>query len=264
MSFNPELHVSGVVVDPQGDLSVIVDAGAAFDTAGQDIRGDNFLVKVDLESREVLWQKNLTDPKGVYGGYQDAAHDDKGNTFVIGTFPSSIIKVSEDGSTAEPWYLAPSPDHTVHGFSGVAVKDNTLLAADSSDGQLYRFNMEDKKGQKVQVPLSGSKTNATRIGLELDGIALPSRFDGKVLLVSDNSEGTVVLRSSDGSWKSAEVMGTIPNTYLAANGSSVDNVQIGESLYSVIEFFMDFDQVPGKRSEFPLVDITQEVLQLLK
>lgn len=266
LSGDPVLHMSGVVVDPQGLLSVIVDAGAAFDTQGQDISGDNFLVKVDPNHGQVLWRKNLTEvTNGVYGGYQDAAHDTHGNTFVVGTFPTSIVKVGSNGSTAISWYLQPQPNQTVPGLSGLAASGDILLSTDSSDGQLYRFNMTEKVGHKIHVPLKGS--NATRIGNSLDGILLPKQFNGTVLLVSDTTDGTVVLRSADGLWTSAEMVGTVPNLYLSQNGFSVDNVEIGGSLYSVTEFFLD-EKVPGtlagNRTQFPLVDITHQVLELLK
>ncbi|GAB1192588.1 hypothetical protein APSETT444_001781 [Aspergillus pseudonomiae] len=238
LSGDPVLHMSGVVVDPQGQLSVIVDAGAAFDTQGQDISGDNFLVKVDPRHGQVLWRKNLTEvTNGVYGGYQDAAHDAHGNTFVVGTFPASIIKVGPNGSTAIPWYLQPQPNQTVPGLSGLAARGDILLGTDGSDGQLYRFNMTEEMGHKVHVPLKGS--NATRIGNSLDGILLPKQFNGTVLLVSDTTDGTAVLRSADGLWTSAEMVGTVPNVYASRNGFSVDNVEIGGSLYSVTEFFLD-------------------------
>ncbi|KAE8327503.1 hypothetical protein BDV39DRAFT_214965 [Aspergillus sergii] len=266
LSGDPTLHMSGVVVDPQGLLSVIVDAGAAFDTQGQDISGDNFLVKVDPGHGQVLWRKNLTEvTNGVYGGYQDAAHDSHGNTFVVGTFPASIVKVGPNGATAIPWYLQPQPNQTVPGLSGLAAKGDILLGTDGSDGQLYRFNMTEKMGHKIHVPLKGS--NATRIGNSLDGILLPKQFNGTVLLVSDTTDGTVVLRSADGLWTSAEMVGTVPNLYASQDGFSVDNVEIGGSLYSVTEFFLD-EKVPGtlagNRTQFPLVDITQQVLRLLK
>ena len=266
LSGDPVLHMSGVVVDPQGQLSVIVDAGAAFDTQGQDISGDNFLVKVDPRHGQVLWRKNLTEvTNGVYGGYQDAAHDAHGNTFVVGTFPASIIKVGPNGSTAIPWYLQPQPNQTVPGLSGLAARGDILLGTDGSDGQLYRFNMTEEMGHKVHVPLKGS--NATRIGNSLDGILLPKQFNGTVLLVSDTTDGTAVLRSADGLWTSAEMVGTVPNVYASRNGFSVDNVEIGGSLYSVTEFFLD-EKVPGtlagNRTQFPLVDITNQVLELLK
>ncbi|KAE8310313.1 hypothetical protein BDV41DRAFT_590448 [Aspergillus transmontanensis] len=266
LSGDPTLHMSGVVVDPHGLLSVIVDAGAAFDTQGQDISGDNFLVKVDPGHGQVLWRKNLTEvTNGVYGGYQDAAHDSHGNTFVVGTFPASIVKVGPNGSTAIPWYLQPQPNQTVPGLSGLAAKGDILLGTDGSDGQLYRFNMTEEMGHKIHVPLRGR--NATRIGNSLDGILLPKQFNGTVLLVSDTTDGTVVLRSADGLWTSAEMVGTVPNLYGSQNGFSVDNVEIGGSLYSVTEFFLD-EKVPGtlagNRTHFPLVDITHQVLDLLK
>ncbi|KNG86203.1 hypothetical protein ANOM_005991 [Aspergillus nomiae NRRL 13137] len=266
LSGDPVLHMSGVVVDPQGQLSVIVDAGAAFDTQGQDISGDNFLVKVDPRHGQVLWRKNLTEvTNGVYGGYQDAAHDAHGNTFVVGTFPASIIKVGPNGSTAIPWYLQPQPNQTVPGLSGLAARGDILLGTDGSDGQLYRFNMTEEMGHKIHVPLKGS--NVTRIGNSLDGILLPKQFNGTVLLVSDTTDGTAILRSADRLWTSAEMVGTVPNVYASRNGFSVDNVEIGGSLYSVTEFFLD-EKVPGtlagNRTQFPLVDITNQVLELLK
>ncbi|KAE8334141.1 hypothetical protein BDV24DRAFT_174289 [Aspergillus arachidicola] len=264
MSGDPVLHLSGVIVDPQGLLSVIVDAGAAFDTEGQDISGDNFLVKLDTSSAEVLWRKNLTEvTNGVYGGYQDAVHDAYGNIFVLGTFPSSIIKVNANGSTAIPWYLQPHANHTVHGLTGLASSGDILLATDASDGQLYQFNVTEELGHRVRVHLQG---NQTSIGSGSDGILLPSQFNGTVLLVSDNIDGTFVLRSTDGFWTSAEVLGVVPNIYGSQNGSTVDSLEIGGSLYSVIEWFRD-DKVPGSlagnRTQFPLVDITNDVLALL-
>jgi outer membrane protein assembly factor BamB len=258
--------LSGVGVDPQGLLSVVVDAGAAFDTQGKDISGDNFLVKVDPVRGQVLWRKNLTEvTNGVYGGYQDVAHDAHGNTFVVGTFPTSIVKVGPNGSTAIPWYLQPQPNQTVHGLTGLAANGEILLATDSSDGQLYRFNSTNGMGRKTHVPIKGNRTAG--IGNDLDGIALPQCFNGTVLLVSDNTEGTIVLRSADGLWTSAEVLGTVPNMLLSQNGSTVDTVEIAGSLYSVNEFFLD-DKVPGTlagdRTQFPMIDITKEVLALLR
>ena len=42
----------------------------------------------------MLWRVNLTALSGGrYGGFNDVAHDGAGNTFVCGTFPSSIVKV---------------------------------------------------------------------------------------------------------------------------------------------------------------------------
>ncbi|KAB8212992.1 hypothetical protein BDV33DRAFT_210633 [Aspergillus novoparasiticus] len=178
MSNDPSLHLSGVIVDPQGLLSVIVDGGAAFDARGQDICGDNFLVKLDTASAEALWRKSLTEQThGVYGGYQDA---------------------------------------------------------------LYQFNVTEELGHMVRVHLQGNQTSI---------------------------DGTIVLRSTDGLWTSAEVLRAVPNIYGSQNGSTVDSLEIGGSLYSVTEWFRD-DKVQGSlagnRTQFALVDITKDVLALLK
>ncbi|KAF6793381.1 hypothetical protein CMUS01_16100 [Colletotrichum musicola] len=266
LSFDPILHSSGVRVDPLDRLSIIVDAGAAFDTEGKDISGDNILVKYDLTTRQVLWQRNLTEVTGgVYGGFQDTAHGADGTTYALGTFPSSIIRVSPDGKDAKSWYLKTPADHTIHGLSGLvsAPDGKSILVADSADGQLYKFDISKEQGEPVRVPLTGAEI----IGKALDGVSIPSRYKGKVILVSDNVDGTVVLHSPDAKWESAKVVGTIPNGYLADGGSTVATVQIGGSVYVVTEYFGDAKvegTLAGNRTEWPLIDITAQVDALLK
>ncbi|KAF9874899.1 hypothetical protein CkaCkLH20_07593 [Colletotrichum karsti] len=262
LSFDSELHTSGVRVDPLDRLSIIVDAGSAFDTEGKNITGDNILVKYDLTEKKVLWQRNLTEVTGgVYGGFQDTAHGADGTTFALGTFPSSIIRVSPDGSEATAWYLKTPADHTIHGLSGLvsAPDGKSILVADSSDGQLYRFDITAATAPTpVRVPL----TSASIIGSALDGVSIPSRYNGTVILVSDNVNGTVVLHSADAKWESAAVVGTVPNGYLADGGSTVATVQIGGSVYAVTEWFGDAKVVgtlAGNRTEWPLVDITANI-----
>ncbi|KAF4341543.1 trichothecene biosynthesis [Fusarium beomiforme] len=257
------LHGSAVRVDPLDRLSVVIDAGSAFDTSGKDISGDNFLVKFDLVDKSLLWKANLTEVYGgVYGGAQDTESDDAGNTYVIGSFPSSILKVSADGKQIDPWYLSKPANHSIQGFGGIARKGDMLLVTDNTDGQLYKFDMKDAKGKPVHVPLSGSDSKV--VSSALDGLHLPSLYAGTVLLASDDSNGTVVLRSSNGKWASAEKLGTIPNPYLSQGGFTVASVQIAESIYSVTEFFGDaVNGRPGNRTTFPLRDITKEIETLL-
>ncbi|KAF4451651.1 putative trichothecene biosynthesis [Fusarium austroafricanum] len=267
LSHDPLLHASGARVDALDRLSLIIDAGAAFDTGGQNIKGDNFLVKFDLRNNTLLWRTNLTEvTNGVYSGYQDSESDDAGNTYVLGTYPSSLIKVSADGKSAIPWYLVQPANHSIHGFTGIARKNDMLLVSDGTDGQLYRFDMNAAKGKPVHIPVSQGNTSGDQpIGLGLDGIHLPALYAGTVLLVSDNNNGTIVLRSSNGEWASAENLGTIPGPYVSQGGFTVASVQIANSVYAVTEFFGDaVDGKPGNRTSFPLRDITQEIENLLK
>ena len=266
LSGKPALHASGVQMDGLDKLSIMINAGAAFDTEGKDISGDNFLVKYDLEKKQTVFKSNLTAvTNGVYGGYQDIEHDKVGNSFVLGTFPSSIIRVSADGKEAVPWYLSPSPNNTVHGYTGLVMRENKLIVADGQDGQLYSFDSQAEKGVPVRIPLAAR--NET-IGQNLDGVYMPTLHKGTIILVSDNSAGTVVLRSKDGKWESAEKVGTVANPLVAQGGFTVASVQIAERIYSVTEFFLDAaNKVPGtnagNRTDFPLYDITDEVQKLL-
>ncbi|KAL0934720.1 uncharacterized protein CTRU02_209311 [Colletotrichum truncatum] len=265
ITHNPGLHIGGVAVDPHTKLlSVVVDAAAPFNTGGRDISGDNFIIKYDPKKKQVVWNKNITAvTKGQYGGFQDVEHDPLGNTFVVGSFPGTIIKINREGSIVEPWFLPKQIVPTRMGFSGLASTENTLLANNNEDRQIYRFNMKDDKGRPELVP----RTPDTKLGMT-DAIYLPPRYEGKVLLIAENDKGITVLRSKDGSWKSAEHLGTVSNNSPAAQGGIVTApVQIGDSLFMVEEFFID-PPVPGSavgnRSSFPLVDITSEVEQLLR
>ncbi|KAH7000774.1 hypothetical protein EDB80DRAFT_812120 [Ilyonectria destructans] len=266
LSGNPLLHASGVQVDPFDRLSVVVDAGSSFDTGGQDISGNNWLVKYSLQEDRVLWQYNLTAvTAGAYSGFQDIEHDRHGNTFVLGTFPTSLIRVTADGKKATPWYLGPRSDPIVAGFTGLVNIGDALVVSNVTDGQLYRFDITSAQGTPVRIPLT---TAQDRIGGPLDGVYLPPRYAGKVILVSDNVGGTIVLRSSDAKWKTAERLGVVPNDLVAQGGSTVASVQIGDRIYAVTEFFGDSQQIvpgtlAGNRTAFPLIDISAQVEKLL-
>ncbi len=75
------------------------------------------------------------------------------------------------------------------------------------------------------------------------------------------------LRSKDGQWKAAEHLGTVPlNKTLTKEGMTPAAVQIGDSLFMVIEYFSDAvvaGTTAGNRTRFPMVDITKEVSALL-
>ncbi|KAF5127405.1 Core trichothecene cluster (CTC) protein 14 [Metarhizium anisopliae] len=265
LSYDPVLHASGVQVDPLGRLSVIVNAGAAFDTRGADISGDNFLVKYDLQRGQELWRANLTAVTGgVYSGFQDIEHDACGNSFAVGTWPSSIVRVSKDGKDAAAWYLTNDKDHTKKGLTGLASKGDILLATEHTGSRLLRFDMKADKGVPEVVPVGEDG-----IGERPDGIYLPSKFEGKVLLVSSQVEGTVVLRSADGKWTSAQRLGVVPNKFEGQGGSTTASVEIEGRIFVSTEWFGDAaNKVPGtlsgNRTEFPLYDITSEVVKLLR
>ncbi|KAF2192277.1 hypothetical protein K469DRAFT_653632 [Zopfia rhizophila CBS 207.26] len=259
ITHNPEYHLGGVAANPHDNLiSIVVDAGAAFNTNGRDISGTNLLLKWDPIAKKELYRLNLTETtKGTYGGFQDVEFDSRGNVYVVGTFPASILRVESNGTVINEWYKA-SSTASVTRFSGLAVKDDVLLSNDNANGgRLVRFDMTQAKGTPVAVHLTPAKSISGS-----DAIYLPPKYNGTVLLVAINGAGVEVLRSKDGKWTEAEDLGQVSNIVAAANGGIVTaTVQVGQSLFMVEEFFGDTQ--PGTRKEFPFVDITEEVEKLV-
>ncbi|KAK5653081.1 hypothetical protein OQA88_9368 [Cercophora sp. LCS_1] len=264
----PDVHASGLTWDKRtGLLSIVMNSPNPFITGGQDVSGDNFLIKYDPSSRRPLWAVNLTATgQGAYGGFQEAEHDARGNTYVVGTYPSSILRIDKKGRRVTPWYL-PSPIvTTTRGYSGLAATGDILLANDNNGGnggEIYRFDMRDATGRPRLVPRTPNLPLPPT-----DAIYLPPKYHGTVLLVAINTVGIVVLRSRDGTWRAAEHLGTVANDMAFAGPGAIvpTAVQIGESLY-MVELFFAGQIVPGtnagNRTLFPMYDITAQVDALL-
>lgn len=219
----------------------------------------------DPVSETVLYELNLTDMvHGKYGGYQDVEQDPEGNVYVVGTYSSSILKVSKDGKKVTPWYLSKTPAGATNitGYAGLAAKGWTLLANDDLGGapaQIVKFDMRAKIGVPVPVPHYPNITIAVS-----DAIYLPPRYEGTVLLVAEDTEGISVLRSKDGKWDWAEYLGRVPNP--VASSYATAPIQVGDALY-VVSIPVGDVSIPGSTSgnrtlsEFP--DITAQVDKLL-
>ncbi|KAK3312301.1 hypothetical protein B0H66DRAFT_538595 [Apodospora peruviana] len=265
VTLNPDFHVGAVAWDKYTGLaSVVLGQGNAFNTAGANISGDNYFRRFDPVSHKFLWSVNITAlTQGKYGGFNDIAYDPAGNSYIVGTYPSSILKVTPDGKSITPWYLPPVIDHTVQGYSGIVSQGNTIVVLDSgTSGSLFRFDIRDVVRTPIPVPLT--PPYVTDGG---DSIRLPLKYDGKVMLVAEHIRGVTVLRSKDASWRTAEYLGTVPNAPgLPAGALVVATTQIGDKLYIVNDWF-DFPPVPGtvagNKTSFPMIDITEQVEALL-
>ncbi|KAK0717790.1 hypothetical protein B0T26DRAFT_623183, partial [Lasiosphaeria miniovina] len=270
-SLDAAIHMGGVGWDARTGLaSAIVGQGNAFNTAGAVVGGDNLLKKYDPRTRAVVWTVNLTaTTQGAYGGFNDVAHDPAGNTYVCGTFPSSILRVDARGTHVTAWYPPAEPvDHTVRGFSGIVAHGITLVALDSGAGKLVRFDATAATaGTGVVVPVAPNVSIAGG-----DAIHLPAKFGGRVMLVAEHAAGVAVLRSrggdGDASWTAAEHLGVVPNSVAALPPGAlvVSTTQIGDRLYIVNDWFADpvvSGTVAGNKTAFPMVDITRQVDELL-
>ncbi|KAF2467269.1 uncharacterized protein BDR25DRAFT_376200 [Lindgomyces ingoldianus] len=260
VTHNQAYHLGGVAANPYTNLiSIVVDAGAAFNTGGSDISGTNLLILWDPATKTEVYRLNLTTTThGTYGGFQDVEFDSRGNVYVVGTFPSSILRVEGNGSVVNEWYISPL-SHTITGYSGLAAvgSRDVLIANDNANKQLVRFDMSLPKGIPIPIPVSPPKNISGS-----DAIYLPPKYAGTILLAAVDASGIEVLRSKDASWTTAESLGQVSNKVSAANGGFVTApVQIGNSIFMVEEFFGDAQ--PGTRTQFPFVDITEEVEKLV-
>lgn len=265
----PNLSASGLTWDPYTNLlSVILNSPTPFLTAGQNVSGDNFLVRYDPSTDLVLWSVNLTAVSGgLYGGFQEVEHDARGNAYVAGTHPSSILKVDKHGRHTKVWYLPEGPLVTgPRGYSGLASTGDVLLANDNkggTGGEIHRFDMRDPKGVPVVVP----RTPDVFIP-DANGIYMPPRYRGTVLLVAINTVGVMVLRSKDGRWRTAEHLGTVVNNVTLAGPDAIvpTAVQVGERVY-MVELYFAGTIVPGtnagNRTLWPMYDITDQLEDLL-
>ncbi|KAI1345783.1 hypothetical protein F5Y01DRAFT_322754 [Xylaria sp. FL0043] len=291
----PPFHIGGVAWDPysgsRDEITILVDAAAAHETAGRDVSGDNYLLRYSTTQNRTLWFTNLTSlSRGRYGGPQDIEHDDAGNTYVLGTYPGTLTRVSSRTGVASEWYIPKPPsssnrtiDHAIAGYTGLAAVGNgssTLLVADArnhsdSGGALYRFDMSAPRGTPTRVPIaypSANSSGADEVIRPGDAIYLPQRYGGAVLLITEHEAGVSVLRSraeddkrgKGDEWRSAEFLGRIPNPpeITASGGVVTAAVEIAGSVYMVEEWFTD-PLVPGtsagNRTSFPFVDITRQL-----
>lgn len=56
IAHNPEFHIGGLKVDQRtGLISIVVNAGAAFNTNGQDLSGTNYIIQWDATTKEILY-----------------------------------------------------------------------------------------------------------------------------------------------------------------------------------------------------------------
>lgn len=259
-----EFHVGGVAWDQHSGLaSVIIGQGNAFETSGANISGDNFIAKYDPHAAKFLWNLNITAvTQGVYGGFNDIAHDPAGNTYFCGTFPSSILKVDAEGTAVIPWHLPETVNHTIRGYSGIASHENTIIVLDSGTGKLFRFDATAAKG--TPVPVAHVPEEPIVRG---DAIRLPLKYGGRVLLIAQHLRGVAVLRSPDASWTTAEYLGLIPNDPSLPEGALTTSVtQISDRIFTVTDWFSDPivpGTVAGNKTSFPMVDITDQIEVLL-
>lgn len=267
-------HASGIHWDSRTKLvSIVIDAQPAFLTNGANASGDYWLIKYSPLQKKEVWRANLTAlTNAKWSGFQDVTVSSDGYSFVVGTYPKSIIRVDPSGKELVAWYPPQTTNTSVHGFTGVASlgDGNTLIAIDANDvpedipsgtgnSQLYRFDMSSPKGIPKIIPRF---PEGITLGVP-DAIFLPRKYHGRVLLAVINYVGVTVLVSKD-NWNTAHQMGTIRSEFPEFFKRIVTaTVQVGDEKLFLLGQYFPGSIVPGTKggnqSVFPVFDITGEV-----
>lgn len=257
----------------------VASSASSIITGGQDLSGPNKLIKWDPQTRGAVWIADLDTFKQAYeksfghlaAGFQDTAEDLCGNTYVPTMFGGKgIAKVTVDG-TVTPFYLSNSTATNAttnpYLYAGiVALRSDKLVISDSAAGTFVTFDVNALDPTPITVNVSGLPSNYTFISC--DAVISPSRYHPQeVLLCAEDfigGNGAITVFVSKDNWTNAKYVGAVFNT-LGEDFMTTASVQIADSIF--LNAFPGSDggafAVPGNRSIFPFIDITEQVDNLL-
>ena len=253
------------------DTFIVRSSGLPFETNGADGSGPNLQIKYSTTTNSVVSIANLTTYQDIVlartgqliSGFQDMAEDLLGNSYAIASFGSGIAKISPSGVVTE-FYTPSDLNVTASGINGIVSFGNILLSINNQNNVMYTWDTTAQTPTAVEVPISSLGSLAP----QCDGIYMPPMYGCSVVLCSADGYGITVFQSED-SWKSATYLSAVlqvPALDTSTNFAlGTSTVQIANSIYMNEEFFLDTGvyDVPGTRSIFPQIDITQYVSDLL-
>lgn len=270
---NDDYSITGIDYDGMGSMYFAATSYTAFEatTSGNpalaNFTGPNSVIRYDTNDRTIRWitdlvplQKQVFQRTGkLITGFQDMAEDGQGNTYVIGTFGQIIVKVNKFG-TPQIWYEPKNINDTLLS-GGIVRSGDTIVINDRVAPGLLTFDINKSKGVPVYVHPEGFPTNYTGGG---DGLMLPSKYGGKVILWSDDFYGNRVIGSKN-NWKTAEYLGLVPmdETLSKEGGYTTGSFEVGQTIYSLTEFFQPTRSLEAK-PKWLMVDATEQVDELVK
>lgn len=257
---NP-LHASGIILKPDAyqaeTLEVVIDNGDAFYSDGFNVSGPDYLMSIDLETKEVSSQLRLNN--GLYAGYADASLGPDGNTYVLGTYASNILRVTPEKEISTFYVAEPLGPPRFYGFTGIAHVGDAMIVPDNIIGQLIRFSVHDKVGTPVtikQTPYHGFKT--------ANVLHFPERYNDTILLAAENTTpdhpfgGVAVYQDKSKQFNEVEFLGFLPSRLTNALATSAR--QLADRIY-VVALPTDGANitVAGESSRFLFQDITEDL-----
>lgn len=269
IEYNPKTgHILAAVSSAESFISVIApgpDNTIAVNYSNANYTGPNHLLVYDPKSRQLITDLNLDfaqeEFRAVTGnltnGFQDvAAVTTNGDSYIVGTFGNSIVKLARDTSVPRLWY-SPKNYTYEYGFGGIAVLGEKLIVSDALSGGFVTFDTREHNPQPTYVELQDLPTNYRP--LNADGVYLPKRYNGKVALWSDDYNGTSVYGSAD-NWASAHFIGLIVNDDPGRTQGAMTTAcfEINDSVYVLNQIFQ-FSFPVKPRKNFPMYDVTWQL-----
>ncbi|RGP73144.1 tri14 [Fusarium longipes] len=261
---NP-LHASGIILRPDASqaetLEVVIDNGDAFYSDGYNISGPDHLMSIDLKTKEITSKLRINN--GLYAGYADASLGPDGNTYVLGTYTSNILRVTPDKHISTFYVAEPLGPPRLYGFTGIAHVGDAMIVPDNIIGQLIRFNVNDKVGVPVtikQTPYHDFKT--------ANVLHFPERYNDTILLVAENSTpdhpfgGVAVYQDKTKKFEEVDFLGFLPSRL--SNALTTSARQMADRIY-VVSLPTDGANitVAGESSRFVFQDFTEDLDMLV-
>ena len=192
-------------------------------------------------------------------GFQDMAEiESTGDSYAIGTFGNSIVRIPFGSHEAQLWHAPPPSNYSKeYGFGGIFTSGYKLVLSDTMSGGLVTFDTREIKPLATYVPLQNLPLDYRPANA--DGLYAPKRYGGKVALWSDDYNGTSAYGSND-SWATAHFLGLISNDDPAILQGTMTTAtfEIGERIYVLTQVFQYSLPVQRKKN-FPFYDITTQL-----
>lgn len=264
------MHASGLILRPEADtLQILLDNGEAFPSQGNNVSGPDFLYTMNLATREVAWKANLTAASdGTYGGYADAEIAADGNSYIVGCYPSNILRVTPSGEVSTFYLKTPITPPRLYGFTGLTHSEHTLITPDNTIGQLIRLDTRDENPSPVVIKQTPYHNFTTA-----NVMSMPEKYNDNVLLLAENmanyegefyGHGGISVWTSDDKWQTANYKGFVPSRITGVPAFASAARQMADRIY-MLSVYVDgvTIYVPGTSSEFLFQDITSEIDALL-
>ncbi|KAK5047450.1 hypothetical protein LTR84_006546 [Exophiala bonariae] len=261
-------HILATVSSAQSFVSVIApgpDNTIVVDYSHANYTGPNHLIVYDPKAKRLIADLNLDvaqeEFRAITGnltnGFQDvAAVDTTGDSYIVGTFGNSIVKLARDTNVPHLWF-SPTNYTREYGFGGIAALGEKLIVSDAVSGGFVTFDARDDDPQPTYVELQGLPANYRP--LNADGVYSPKRYNGKVVLWSDDYNGTSVYGSDD-NWASAHFIGLIANDDPGRIQGAMTTAcfEINDRVYVLNQIFQ-FSLPVKPRKNFPMYDVTWQL-----